>query len=202
MIHKCYDLKFGTIVPDVKWWRHDKNEIIHPTLKIKKCWPSIFSRSTLFDPAKIMFLAHFQHCLEVRTKRIRSSNDFLFPFTLACKTQNYHYYFISFRTLKAICVWMTTRIDLIFSEDLQGIEIYSKKYGFYITMFWLKAMAQNPSKSRFFQFFRFWSVKYIHNNMMSSNLFWKLIWSFVKTFAKFHYHAISVKRVIKVWKVP
>ena len=98
------------------------------TLKIEKRWPSIFSRSILFDPSKIMFLAQFQHCLEVRNKKNRSSNDFLFPFTLACETQNYYYYyFINFRTLNAICVWTTTRIDLKFSGDLQSNKIYSQK---------------------------------------------------------------------------
>ena len=66
------------------------------TLNIEKCWPSISGQSILFDSSKIMFLAHFQHCLEAKTKNIRSSNDFLFPITVAGKTQNYYYYFYQF----------------------------------------------------------------------------------------------------------
>ena len=66
------------------------------TLNFEKCWPSISGRGILFDSSKIMFLAHLQHSFEARTKNILSSNDFLFPITLAGKTQNYYYYFYQF----------------------------------------------------------------------------------------------------------
>ena len=99
--------------------------------------------------------------------------------------------FINFRTLKGICVWTTTRIDLKFSGHLQGINVYSQKYGFLMAVFWLKVMGQNNSKSVFFQFFIFWSVKYIQI-VTSSNFLGKLIWTIVKTFTKFHCYAVSL----------
>ena len=55
----------------------------------------------MFDSSKIMFLARFQHFLEARTKNILSSNDFLFPITLAGKAQNYYYYFYQFSSFKS-----------------------------------------------------------------------------------------------------
>ena len=96
--------------------------------------------------------------------------------------------FINFRTLKAICVWTTTWIDLKFSGHLQGIKIYSQKYGFLMSMFWLKVMTQNPSKPPFFQSFSFWSLKYTHYRWRHQTFFRNLIWrSILKTFAKFHW---------------
>ena len=67
--------------------------------------------------------------------------------------------FAYFQTLNVICVWTPTRIDLKFSGDLYNTKIYSQKPGFCITMFSLKVIAQNHSKSLFFRFFKFWSVK-------------------------------------------
>ena len=95
-----------------------------------------------------------------------------------------------------LLLWTTTQIDLKFSEHLQGIKVYSQKYGFLMTVFWLKVMAQNHSKSVFFQFFIFWSVKYTQNIVTSSNLLSKLIWTIVKTFTKFHCYAVSIEGVI------
>ena len=58
-----------------------------------------------------------------------------------------------FQALNLICVWAPTRIDLKFSGDLQGIQIYSQKLRFCKKMFWLKVITQKTPKLLFFSCF-------------------------------------------------
>ena len=52
-------------------------------------------------------------------------------------------------------------------------------------MFQLKVIAQNPSKSAFFQFFKFWSAKYTQIVVTSSGYVQTLIPTIVNRFTKF-----------------
>ena len=174
-------MKAGTIVPDVKWWCHCNNDIIissgpaiiHLNVKnwkmlTKHFWPQYFVWS-FKNHISGSFSASIVSRLE--PKKFGVPTIFYSPLLWPAK-----------RRIIIIHQFSNFKSYLRVNDNSDWLEIFreicSQKYGFYITMFWLKVMAQNPSKSLFFQFFRFWSVKYIHNNT-SSNLFRKLIWSVV-----------------------
>ena len=111
-------------------------------------------------------------------------------------------FFRIFRTLIIIYVWTAAWFNLKLSGNVKSIKIYSLKYGFYICMFQLKVIAQNPSKSAFFQFFKFWSVKYTRIVVTSSNCVQTLTQTIVNRFTKFDCWIKSITAVIKVLQRP
>ena len=104
--------------------------------------------------------------------------------------------FINFRTLKAICVWTTTRIDLKFSEHLQGIKVYSQKYGFFYDSVFTKRYGSKLLKIGVFSVFHILVCKIYTLHSDAIKLFSKVIWTIVKTFTKFHCYDVSIEGVI------
>ena len=81
-------MKLGTIVLNAP-------EIIHPSFKNRKMRIKLFLASILFDPSKVMFLAHFQPCLEVRTKTFGISAIFNSPLLWPAKRRGFYCYQLS-----------------------------------------------------------------------------------------------------------
>ena len=77
--------------------------------------------------------------LKLGPNKFRVQTIFYFPLQWQAKPRIIIITFINFRTLKAICVWTTTRINVKLSGHLQGIKIYSQKHCFVMTIICAKS---------------------------------------------------------------
>ena len=144
MIHKCYDFEtlhncsWGQIMTSHKKWRHHLiwSWNYTPKREILKNADQAFLAEvfTLFFQ-KSCFWIFFNIISKLEAKIIKVLTIFYFALLWPTKRRIIIITFINFETLRAICVWSTTRIDLKFWGYLQGIRIYSQKYGFLISMF-------------------------------------------------------------------
>ena len=144
MIYKCYGLE---IWYDCSWrqmrtsyqkWRHHLiwSWNYTPKREIFKNADQAFLAEvfSLFLQKSIFWLI-FNIISKLEPKKFKVLTIFYFALLWPTKRRIIIITFINFETLKAICVWTTTQIDLKFWGYLQGIRIYSQIYGFLIIMF-------------------------------------------------------------------
>ena len=134
----------------LRWWRHKMQ-------KIQNCWFSFFELSFHFyDPKCLSYL------ISNPPKAFQGKKTFSrkFPQKSIFGPQiwsKFGSFWSNFRPSDCIFSKTVGRINMKFSGQIQGTTRYFRTAGFLKIHNWLKVIAQNHKKSKFWLF---WSVKY------------------------------------------